>query len=127
MVKHAEKRETEYGIVHSDGQYRSPAERRAEGKALRDTVSRASHSGWKPPKGRRDPVELLIGIKRGEVPELVPIRLGRMSQSPFAYYRGSAALMAADLAQHRNLVSGCKPVATPISRTSVPSPRPSAT
>ncbi len=98
MVKHAEKRETEYGIVHSDGQYLSADERRAEGKALRDAVSRASHGGWKPPKDRRDPIELLIESNEGRVPELIPIRFGRMSQSPFAYYRGSAAVMAADLA-----------------------------
>ena len=77
--------------------YRSPAERRAEGKALRDAVPRELHRGWKAPKDRRDPIELLIESNQGRVPQLVPIRHGRMLHSPFAFYRGSAALMAADL------------------------------
>ncbi len=78
--------------------YASPDERGAKGRALRDTVPRASHGGWKPRKGRRDPVELLLETNVGRVPDLIPIRFGRMSASPFAFYRGSAALMAADLA-----------------------------
>jgi uncharacterized protein (DUF2252 family) len=82
--------------------YRTAHDRRAEGKALRDTVPREEHGGWKPPKGRRDPVELLLDSNRGRIPELVPIRHGRMLQSPFAFYRGTAALMAADLAHTPN-------------------------
>src|SRR4030095_15003620 len=82
----------------SEGTYRSQAERRAEGKALRDAVPRAEHSGWKPPKERKDPVEMVPAPNEGRLPDLVPIRHGRMSQSPFAFYRGSAAIMAADLA-----------------------------
>jgi uncharacterized protein (DUF2252 family) len=82
----------------SEGTYRSQAERRAEGKALRDAVPRAEHSGWKPPKERKDPVEMVLAQNEGRLPDLVPIRHGRMSQSPFAFYRGSAAIMAADLA-----------------------------
>lgn len=78
--------------------YRSQVERRAEGKLLRDAVPRASHSGWNPPKGRRDPVELVLAQNDGRLTELVPIRHGRMMQSPFAFFRGTAALMAADLA-----------------------------
>ena len=80
----------------------SPDERRAQGKALRDAVSRESQGGWKPPKGRHDPVEVLIASNDGRLPELVPIRFGRMLQSPFAFYRGSAAIMAADLASTPN-------------------------
>jgi hypothetical protein len=98
MDKKAGKDGTEHGVADSDGQYLSADERRAEGKALRDGVPRASHGGWKPPKDRRDPIELLIESNEGRVPELIPIRFGRMSQSPFAYFRGSAAVMAADLA-----------------------------
>jgi len=78
--------------------YLSPDERRAEGKALRDTTPRAAHGSWKPPEHRRDPVELLIETNKGRVPELVPIRFGRMLQSPFSFYRGAAAIMAMDLA-----------------------------
>ena len=82
----------------SPGGYISADERRAEGKALRDATPRVAHGGWKPPKDRRDPIELLHESNEGRIPELIPIRFGRMSQSPFAYYRGSAAVMAADLA-----------------------------
>jgi len=78
--------------------YLTPDERRARGKALRQTVPRQDHGSWEPPKGRRDPVDLLCESNEGRLPHLIPIRFGRMSQSPFAFYRGSAALMAADLA-----------------------------
>lgn len=74
------------------------SDRRARGKALRDAVPRSSHAGWKPPKDRRDPIDLLIESNQGRALELVPIRFGRMMQSPFAFYRGSAVIMAADLA-----------------------------
>lgn len=84
--------------VLSEVPYRSPAERRAEGKKLRDAVPRADHGGWNPPKERRDPVELVLAQNEGRQQNLVPIRHGRMLQSPFAFYRGSAAIMAADLA-----------------------------
>ena len=86
------------GRATREHSYRSPDERRAEGKALRDGCPREEHGGWKPPKGRRDPIELLIESNKGRVPQLVPIRFGRMLQSPFTFFRGSAALMAADLA-----------------------------
>jgi uncharacterized protein (DUF2252 family) len=82
----------------AEDQYRTASERRAEGKALRDDVPREAHGGWKPPKDRRNPVELLLESNQGRLPDLVPIRHGRMVQSPFAFFRGSAALMAADLA-----------------------------
>jgi len=78
--------------------YLSPDERRAEGKALRNTAPRAAHGEWKAPRDRRDPIDVLIESNTGRVPELVPIRFGRMLQSPFAFYRGAAAIMAMDLA-----------------------------
>jgi len=81
------------------GRYRSADERRAEGAALRDAVPRGSHAGWKAPSDRRDPVELLMESNKDRMPQLIPIRHGRMVESPFAFYRGSAALMAADLAR----------------------------
>ena len=71
----------------------------AIGKALRAKVSRRSHAGWKTPKSGRDPIRLLVESSRGREPSLIPIRYGRMLQSPFTFYRGAAAIMAADLAR----------------------------
>ncbi len=73
-------------------------ERRGRGKALRDAVPRASQAGWKASKDRGDPVEIVSASNQGRMAQLIPIRFGRMSASPFAFYRGAAALMAADLA-----------------------------
>ena len=70
----------------------------AAGKRLRDTVPRSSQGVWKRPKDRPDPLEILRASDAGRVPELIPIRYGRMLQSPFTFYRGSASVMAADLA-----------------------------
>ncbi len=73
-------------------------ERAARGKATRADVSRASHGDWEPAAHRPDPVELLEEQAQSRVPELVPIRYGRMLVSPFTFYRGAAYLMASDLA-----------------------------
>jgi hypothetical protein len=73
------------GNAPSEGTYRSQAERRGEGKALRDAVPRAEHSGWNPPKERPDPVEIVLAANEGRLLDLVPIRHGRMLQSPFAF------------------------------------------
>ena len=73
-------------------------ERAARGKAARATAPRASHAEFGPASERTDPVALLEGQSAARVPELVPIRHERMSVSPFAFYRGSAAMMASDLA-----------------------------
>ena len=73
-------------------------ERRAAGKALRDKCARDVHASWKRHATRRDPIELLIEASVGRMKQLLPIRHGRMMQSPFAFYRGAAAIMAADLA-----------------------------
>lgn len=75
----------------------SVAERAARGKAARAEVPRSVHGEWSAPSGRRDPVELLEEQAASRVPELVPIRYGRMLVSPFTFYRGAAYLMAADL------------------------------
>ncbi|MGR8941069.1 MAG: DUF2252 domain-containing protein [Gammaproteobacteria bacterium] len=77
---------------------RSRADRKDEGKAMRLAVPLASHAEWQAPPDRRDPIELLIESSVGRVPELLPIRYGRMMQSPFTFYRGAAVIMAADLA-----------------------------
>lgn len=70
----------------------------AAGKKLRETCPRSSHSEWKPPQDRRDPVELMESADEGRIPELIPIRHGRMLRSPFTFFRGAALNMAADLA-----------------------------
>ena len=95
----AGKQEGASNAAQSETPYLSAGERRAKGKALRDAAPRATHAGWKAPKGRRDPVEVLSESNVGRVANLIPIRFGRMSASPFAFYRGAAALMAADLAK----------------------------
>ena len=97
MVKVSKPSKTQ-AAPQPDTPYLSADERAAKGKALRDAAPRTSHAGWQPFEGRRDPVELLSASNQGRVPALIPIRFGRMSASPFAFYRGSAALMAADLA-----------------------------
>ncbi len=89
---------TEDGTRADHGSLVSLAERFAQGKGLREQVPRESHREWKPASRRRDPVESLIESSQGRVPELVPIRYGRMLQSAFAFYRGTAGIMAADLA-----------------------------
>jgi uncharacterized protein (DUF2252 family) len=76
----------------------SPAERAAKGKAARAAVPRESHAAFDPPPGRPDPIALLAEQAKSRVPELVPVRWGRMMVSPFTYYRGAALPMASDLA-----------------------------
>ena len=82
----------------------TPAERAARGKEARAAVPRDSHAVFDPPPDRPDPVALLEEQAATRVPELVPIRWGRMMVSPFTYYRGAALPMASDLA--RTPVSG---------------------
>ena len=72
----------------------------AAGKAARHTVPLESHRDFRPPASR-DPIGLLLGQAGYRIPELVPVRHGRMLVSPFAYYRGAALPMAADLAGTR--------------------------
>jgi uncharacterized protein (DUF2252 family) len=76
----------------------SVAERVARGKAARAEVPRSSHASFEPAPHRVDPVKVLERQAQTRVPELVPIRYGRMLVSPFTFYRGAAAIMAADLA-----------------------------
>jgi uncharacterized protein (DUF2252 family) len=74
------------------------AERYAAGQALRGKVPRSSHAGWSPRADRLDPVSQLEASNSSRLPDLVPIRYGRMSLSPFTFLRGSANVMAGDLA-----------------------------
>jgi uncharacterized protein (DUF2252 family) len=76
----------------------TPAARAAAGKAARAAAPRSSHREWGPAADRRDPVALLEAQAVTRVAELLPLRYGRMLASPFAFYRGAAAVMAADLA-----------------------------
>ncbi len=75
----------------------SPVDQTAAGKAARERVPRASHAKVKL-SSKRDPIGILQQSDDGRLPELVPIRYGRMLRSPFAFFRGAAAIMAADLA-----------------------------
>jgi uncharacterized protein (DUF2252 family) len=72
--------------------------RMADGKARRQTCPRSSFAGWSPTPFRTDPIDLLIKDSEDRMKGLVPIRYGRMMSSPFAFYRGAAAIMAYDLA-----------------------------
>jgi uncharacterized protein (DUF2252 family) len=76
----------------------APAERSARGKAARADVPRDSHAAFEPSADRPDPIGLLEDQAKTRVPELVPVRWGRMSVSPFTYFRGAALPMASDLA-----------------------------
>ncbi|MFI7499358.1 DUF2252 domain-containing protein [Streptomyces sp. NPDC049687] len=78
------------------GESVAPKER---GRALRDRVPRAAHAGFDPDTSRPDAVTAVEESNQGRIPELTPIRVGRMAATPFAFLRGSAGLMAHDLAR----------------------------
>ncbi|MBX7103176.1 MAG: DUF2252 domain-containing protein, partial [Gemmataceae bacterium] len=78
--------------------YRSFDELYAQGKALRESSPRQDHAMWSPPADRLEPITHLERSSEGRIPELIPIRHGRMLKSPFTFYRGAAQNMAADLA-----------------------------
>ena len=77
---------------------RSPDERAALGRAARAHAPRSGHAVWEPPDGREDPIAILERQATTRVPELVAIRHQRMATSPFTFFRGAVAVMAADLA-----------------------------
>ena len=79
--------------------HRSRADQIATGKALRDKCPRTAHAEWKAPHNRPDPVRLVLKADAGRIPDLLPLRHGRMVASPFTFYRGSAVAMADDLAE----------------------------
>ncbi|MGW5848758.1 DUF2252 domain-containing protein [Streptomyces sp. NPDC055254] len=76
----------------------SPEERAARGRDARRRSPRSQHAVYRPPADRPDPLAILDEQSSVRVPELVPIRYTRMSESPFRFYRGAAAIMASDLA-----------------------------
>src|SRR5712692_6838645 len=87
-------------IVSSGGEQdaRTLADRRAAGRELRNKVPRSSHTEWTPAADRHDPLSLLEEQNRSRLQHLVPLRYARMSASPFTFLRGSAVVMAQDLA-----------------------------
>jgi uncharacterized protein (DUF2252 family) len=93
MPKRAARKRAGAAVVHL-----TRAERVQRGKQARRAVPRSSHGAFAPAPDRADPVELLERQAAARVPELVPIRYGRMLVSPFTFYRGAALIMAADLA-----------------------------
>ena len=99
------------GAAPSEASYRSSAERRSEGKTLRDSVPREKHSGWKPPKDRRDPVELVLE-NEGRLPELSDSPWPDVAVAIRLLSRNRCA-MAADLAQTPSSGLGCRLAATP--------------
>ncbi len=86
------------GVLSEAHEILTPEEWRQLGRERRRLVPRSSHAEWSPPPGRPDPVTILEEQAKSRVPDLVPIRHGRMAASPFAYFRGAAAPMAWDLA-----------------------------
>ncbi|MFN9548190.1 MAG: DUF2252 domain-containing protein [Cyanobacteriota bacterium] len=80
----------------SQARFRSRDERLRLGKSLRTRVPRDVQAQWQPPSQRRDPIEVLEDSNQDRLPELIPIRYGRMLRSPFAFLRGAAPLMACD-------------------------------
>ena len=86
-------------LGRATGRYLPPAERDEKGKTARKATPRRVHGDWEPAPNRPDPVTLLDEQAATRLPELVPIRYGRMLVSPFTFFRGGAAIMAADLAE----------------------------
>ena len=101
----------------------SHAELYALGKSLREKSPRSAHADWKAPHDRPDPLHLLEESSKGRIPELIPIRYGRMLQTPFTFYRGAALNMAADLRSRRQPACACRRAATAICSTSASSQR----
>jgi uncharacterized protein (DUF2252 family) len=87
-------------LIHVDASksIATQAELRAKGKKLREKCPRSSQATWKAPPNRREAVDLIEEANIGRLPKLIPIRHGRMMQSAFTFYRGTALNMAADLA-----------------------------
>jgi uncharacterized protein (DUF2252 family) len=88
-----------FGIAKFISEYKTVEQRRQEGKSLREKIPRESHAEWEMASDRTDPVEVIKKSSEGRLQHLIPIRYGRMSKSVFTFYRGTASLMAMDLAR----------------------------
>ncbi len=86
-------------------------ERRTAGRALRERVKRGDLGRWEPRKDRPDPIDLIEEAHAGRLDHLIPVRIGRMAASPYAFLRGAAALMAEDFSSlaRTGLVRRCAP------------------
>jgi len=87
-----------FGIARFIADYKTSEQRRQEGKALRAKIPRESHAEFEMASDRTDPVKVIKESSKGRLQHLIPIRYGRMAKSVFAFYRGTASLMAMDLA-----------------------------
>ena len=101
---------------------KTQSEQYAAGKALRDKAPLSSHAEWAADPERPDPISTLEEANKTRLQHLVSIRFGRMSASPFAFYRGTADIMAYDLAKTPSPASGRRSVVMRTSRISVPLP-----
>jgi uncharacterized protein (DUF2252 family) len=97
MKKHKSRRKEGASLATPSSSVGSK-ERSAMGRGLRERAARDAHAVWRPSARRADPVDILHAADATRHAQLVPLRYGRMLQSPFTFYRGSAAVMAADLA-----------------------------
>jgi uncharacterized protein (DUF2252 family) len=89
---------TTMSVPAFDASIPTPEERRLVGKERRTEVPRSAHGGWEPTADRREPVEVLVESNRGRMEDLIPLRYALMRVSPFTFLRGSAQVMAFDLA-----------------------------
>src|SRR5262245_25701378 len=85
------------GAYAAERHQEPPNLRRQAGAQLAKRVPHTSHAEWKAPKNRPNPVDVVVAGNAGRVAELVPLRMGRMAASPFAFLRGAASVMAWDL------------------------------
>jgi uncharacterized protein (DUF2252 family) len=88
-----------FGIAKFISDYKTAEQRRQEGKSLRVKIPRESHAEWEMASDRTDPVKVIKKSSEGRLQHLIPIRYGRMAKSVFTFYRGTASLMAMDLAR----------------------------
>ena len=102
MVKHRRLRGPAPGTATGRPRRRALIEKRRDrierGRALREAVPRSAHAEWRPGQDRTDPITILERQAKSRVKELIPVRYARMAESPFAFFRGAAAVMAMDLA-----------------------------
>ena len=94
MAKNKSRRKADKPASPAVVRQRSREQQYAEGKAIRDTCPRESHADWKPPADRSDPIVILETSDKERLPELIPVRYGRMIPSPFVFFCGAAAIMA---------------------------------
>jgi uncharacterized protein (DUF2252 family) len=99
MIQETTVKRDAFGIARFISDHKTREQRREEGKSLRKKIPRESHAEFELAPDRPDPVKVIQESSKGRIQHLIPIRYGRMSKSVFAFYRGTASLMALDLAQ----------------------------